>query len=129
MIAFVAALVAAFMSIVHGIILYVALVPGVPVTKIVLVLTALLFVALGLVMPRVKRNPILGVRTAWTLTSDENWARTHRVAGYAMVMGGVAAALATLAGGTSGAVLAVMCVIASGLVPVVYSLLLARRSS
>ena len=39
-----------------------------------------LFVMLGLVMPRVRRNPWVGVRTPWTLASDENWARTHRFA-------------------------------------------------
>jgi uncharacterized membrane protein len=91
-------------------------------------MVAALFVVLGLVLPRVTRNPVLGVRTAWTLTSDENWARTHRVAGYSMVIGGIVAAVAALSGGTSGAVLALMCVFASCLVPVVYSFLLARRS-
>jgi uncharacterized membrane protein len=126
--ALVAALVTVVLCAVHGVVLAVGLGVGVPVTKLVLVLVSGLFVALGLLMPRIRRNPILGVRTAWTLTSDENWARTHRVAGYAMVGGGLAAAIAALAGGTPGAVLAVICVIASGLVPVAYSFLLARRT-
>src|ERR1700753_3223464 len=39
--------------------------------------------ALALVMPRVRRNPVLGIRTPWTLASDENWARTHHFGGYA----------------------------------------------
>lgn len=126
--AFVAALMTAFLSVVHIVLLYVALTPGAPVTRIVLALASLLFVALGLVMPRTRRNPILGIRTAWTLTSDENWARTHRVAGYAMVMGGLAAAIATLADGLPGLVFAVLCILGAAIVPAVYSFLLARRS-
>lgn len=128
--AFVIALVTVVLAIVHGLILYVALVPEtIPMTKIVMVLVGMLFVTLGLVMPRVRRNPLLGVRTAWTLTSDENWARTHRVAGYTMVIGGLVAAVAALAGGASGAVLALVAMVASGVVPVAYSLVLARRST
>lgn len=128
--AFVIAAVVVVLAVVHGLILYVAIVPEtIPMTKVVMFLVALLFVALGLVMPRVRRNPILGVRTAWTLTSDENWARTHRFAGYAMVIGGLVAAIAALVGGASGAVLALLAMIASGIVPVGYSLLLARRST
>lgn len=127
--AFVSALLAAFLSVVHAVVLYVALSPGAPIMRIVLGLTSLVFVALGLVMPRTRRNPVIGIRTAWTLTSDENWARTHRVAGYAMVMGGLAAALATLGGGIPGAVFAVLCILGSAIVPVVYSLVLARRQN
>jgi uncharacterized membrane protein len=126
--AFVACLVAVFLSILHVVVLGVAIDPHFPVTKTALGLVSLLFVALGLVMPRVRRNPILGVRTAWTLTSDENWARTHRVSGYTMVGGGLVAGVATLAGGRTGAAFALACLVMSGLVPVLYSFLLARKS-
>jgi uncharacterized membrane protein len=86
-----------------------------------------MFVAIGLVMPRVKRNPLIGVRTPWTLTSDENWARTQRVGGYAMVASGLAAALFGVALGDAGVVVALAFVLAAAVVPIVYSLVLARR--
>jgi uncharacterized membrane protein len=76
------------------------------------------FVLIGLVMPRVRRNPWIGVRTPWTLTSDENWARTHRFAGYTMTAGGLAAIVATAAGSP---VLTVGAILAGALAPVVYS--------
>jgi uncharacterized membrane protein len=85
------------------------------------------YVALGLVIPRIKRNPVMGIRTPWTLTSDENWARTQRVGGYSMVLGGIVAAVFGVLGGTAGGVVALAAMFVSALVPAGYSLLLARR--
>jgi uncharacterized membrane protein len=82
------------------------------------------WLALGLVMPRLRRNPWMGFRTPWTLSSDENWARTHRVAGIAMTVAGLVAIAAALAGSMATALVAV---IASGLGPLAYSFLLARK--
>jgi uncharacterized membrane protein len=88
------------------------------------VLLGLSFMALGQVLPRVRRNPWVGVRTTWTLTSDENWARTHRFASYAMTVGGFVAMAAGLAG---AAALAIAAIVASVAAPAVYSWVLARR--
>lgn len=121
------ALTAIFMAAVHVLILYVALVPGAGIDKPLFLVMGALWVCIGLVLPRVRRNPVVGIRTPWTLTSDENWARSQRVGGYAMVIGGVAGALAALAGGPSRGALAMACFLGSALVPVVYSVVLARR--
>jgi uncharacterized membrane protein len=128
LVSFVAMLAAVFVAAVQIVLLYAAAVPGTSVMPPVFVLGGGLFVALGLIMPRVRRNPIIGIRTAWTLTSDENWARTHRVAGYSMVAGGVFGTVAGLAGTPVGAGLAIAAWLLGALVPTVYSLVLARRS-
>lgn len=126
-VALVAALTAVFMAAIHVVVLRVAIAPGMSVTKTVLVLAGLLFVAIGLVLPRVKRNPIIGIRTAWTLRSDENWARTQRVGGYSMVAAGLVSAIAGGLGDVTGAILSVVALIVAGIVPVVYSLVIARQ--
>lgn len=126
-VALVASLTAVFMAAVHVVVLRVALGLGVSVTSTVLVLAGILFFAIGLVLPRVKRNPIIGIRTAWTLRSDENWARTQRVGGYSMVLAGLVSVIAGAAFGTAGSVLAVVGLVVAGIVPVVYSLVLARQ--
>ncbi len=51
---------------------------------------------LGNMLPRVRPNFFVGIRTPWTLASDTVWRRTHRVAGKLLVGGGVLS-LATLA--------------------------------
>ena len=88
------------------------------------VMLGALFVVLGLALPRTRRNPVIGVRTAFALASDENWARTQRVAGYAMTLGGV---VALVAGLCAAPAVAVAAIIASALAPMVWSWMLARR--
>lgn len=123
----VAMLTTIFLAAVHVIILYVALTPHVDVTRLVCIVMGLFFIALGLIMPRLRRNPLIGVRTPWTLTSDENWARTHRVAGYSMVGGGTLGILCAMVGGIAGAIAALVCILGSSIVPTVWSLMYARR--
>ena len=48
-----------------------------------------LFIALGNVMPRVKQNYFLGVRTPWALEDAQVWAKTQRIGGYTFVAGGI----------------------------------------
>lgn len=124
----VASMTAVFVAGVHALILYVALVPGTNLIRATHALLGMLWISLGLVLPRVRRNPVLGIRTAWTLTSDENWARTHRVGGYTMTLGGVAGLLVVaLFPGARASAFALTLFLTSALVPVVYSVFLARR--
>jgi len=53
-----------------------------------------LFVLIGVWLPRVEPNWFAGIRTPWTLESDAVWRRTHRVTGRLFVLAG----LATMAG-------------------------------
>jgi uncharacterized membrane protein len=122
------ALVSVFLVAVHVLVLRYAL-TGATVTDAVFVLLGALFVGLGLVLPRVRRNAFIGVRTPWALASEENWARTQRVGGYAMVLSGVAVAIIGAIGGLVATGVALALLIAGGLVPVVYSLLLSRREN
>lgn len=123
----VAVMTTVFVCAVHVVVLYVAIVPHVDVVRIVFALMSIFFVGLGLLMPRLRRNPIMGIRTPWTLTNEENWARTHRVAGYSMVGGGVLGGVTALIGGTVGSLAALLCFLAAGIIPAIWSLLYARR--
>jgi uncharacterized membrane protein len=51
---------------------------------------------LGNVIGKVKRNFWLGVRTPWTLASDQVWYATHRLAAKTMVASGLVALAAAL---------------------------------
>lgn len=123
----VVAIKAVFLSVLHLAVLAFALVPGFSITTTSWLGVGGVYAALGLVLPRVRRNGLVGIRTPWTLASDENWARTHRVAGYAMIAAGLLAAIMGTLGGATGAVLAIVSLLAGAIVPSIYSLLLARR--
>jgi uncharacterized membrane protein len=72
---------------------------------------------------------LVGIRTPWTLSSEEVWIRTHRLGGKLMVAAGLLMLLGALLPIPSG-LLAGICGAAIGVsvvVPVVYSYLLWRR--
>jgi uncharacterized membrane protein len=88
-------------------------------------LLGILFIILGNYMGKVRRNFFVGIRTPWTLASEEVWHRTHRLAGWLFVLAGVVVLAGALAG-WGGYVLLPGAVVAA-LVPVVYSLWLYHR--
>ncbi|MBU7006162.1 SdpI family protein [Phosphitispora fastidiosa] len=49
----------------------------------------LLFIVLGNVMPKLRHNYFVGIRTPWTLANEDNWRKTHRFGGYAFVLAGL----------------------------------------
>lgn len=55
-----------------------------------------LTIALGNYLPRVRPNYTFGIRTPWTLASEDNWRRTHRFAGPVFVAAGAAMLAAAL---------------------------------
>lgn len=42
---------------------------------------ALLFLFIGFMLPKAKRNWFVGIRTPWTLSSDRVWGKTNRLGG------------------------------------------------
>ncbi|HLK39277.1 MAG TPA: SdpI family protein [Polyangiaceae bacterium] len=121
-----AAATAALLTAVHVMGLRAALGPTHRMGHVVWVALGVFFVALGQVLPRTRRNPFVGVRTTWTLTSDENWARTHRVAAYTFTVGGV---MASAAGFFDAPALAMASILAAAVAPALWSWWLARHDA
>lgn len=89
-----------FMVALHALVLLSLLgfpISGFPVHRLVVVLFGLLLVGIGNVLPRIRPNPIIGLHTRRLLTNRTAWARVHRLAGYFLVVLGVAAIGAGLA--------------------------------
>jgi uncharacterized membrane protein len=85
------------------------------------------WIAFAIFLPRVRRNPFVGIRTPWSIVSDENWARTHRFASYTFGVGGLVALIAAAIGGPAAVAVALVVTIVSALVPAAYSWRLAMR--
>jgi uncharacterized membrane protein len=118
-------LVGALLTAMQGLLIHAALQPVPRLSANLWWALGAFFMLLGLLIPRMRRNPWIGVRTPWTLASDENWARTHRFAGYTMTFGGAAAILAAMAGKP---VLGLASILAGALAPAVYSWRIARTA-
>ena len=44
---------------------------------------------MGNYLPKVKQNYYMGIKLPWTYADEENWNRTHRMAGKLWVVGGI----------------------------------------
>ena len=88
------------------------------------ILLGLVFVAIGNYMPKCKQNYTIGIKIPWTLASEENWNRTHRLAGWVWVGGGV---LMLLSGFLGIFWLTLVPVIIMVAVPLIYSYILHKK--
>lgn len=52
-------------------------------------LFGILFIVIGNYMPKVKQNRTFGIKILWTINNEENWNKTHRMAGKLWVAGGL----------------------------------------
>ena len=91
------------------------------------VLLVLIFVIMGNYMPKLKVNHTVGIRLPWTLQSEDNWQKTHRLAGKLWVLGGL---ILLLESGIQFAVPYVMgiVILTIVLIPILYSYQLSRKN-
>lgn len=91
------------------------------------VAVSVLFILLGNVMGRFRHNYFVGIRTPWTLASEEVWRKTHRLAGPVWVLGGLINLALTLFAGRFMVAGTLFVVTIMALLPCVYSYLVFRR--
>ena len=61
----------------------------VSVESIMPVFMGILFFVLGFILPKCKQNYTIGIKLPWTLHDEENWNKTHKLAGKLWVYGGI----------------------------------------
>lgn len=62
---------------------------NVPLMVVLPIVVGATFVVIGNYLGKLRKNFFVGIRTPWTLASDEVWARTHRVSGWLFVLAGL----------------------------------------
>ena len=72
-----------------------ALDDSVNTTGIAMLAVGSLFIVIGNYMPKMKQSYTIGIKIPWTLDSEENWNRTHRLAGYMFMLGGMLIIIST----------------------------------
>lgn len=97
---------------------------GIRVETLLPLLVGVLFIAIGNYLPKCRQNYTMGIKTPWTLNSEENWTRTHRLGGYSFTIGGLVFLLCALPGLWW---LMLPAILLSAIVPMVYSYLLYRK--
>lgn len=94
------------------------------VTTIFMSLMGVLNIVMGNMMPKLRHNYTVGIRTSWTLADPENWYHTHRVGGWAWVITGIIMLAASL---WMSICLLLVLLAAATAVPVVYSFVYYKR--
>lgn len=84
-----------------------------------------LFIIIGNYLPKCKQSYTMGIKLPWTLDDEENWNKTHRMAGFLWVIGGIIV-MATAFLGAFWLFFVVL--IPMVIVPTVYSYLLYKKS-
>ena len=86
----------------------------------------LLFIFIGFMIRKAKRNYFIGIRTPWTLSNDKVWDETHKLGGKLFIAAGVVTLLGAFFPGQAF-ILLMVSIFGAALVPVVYSYLLWRK--
>jgi len=84
----------------------------------------LLFILIGFMIRKAKRNFFIGIRTPWTLSSDKVWDETHRVGSILFIASGVLALTGVFFGGATAFLLILIPLMVSTIFLVVYSYVL-----
>ncbi len=88
-----------------------------------------LFILIGYMLRKAKRNFFIGIRTPWTLSSDVVWDKTHQLGSILFMASGALAFVGGFFGGTVAFWLMFVPLIGSTLTLVVYSYALYRRDT
>jgi len=90
-------------------------------------LIAILFTIIGNMMPKFKHNYFIGIKTPWTLASEEVWFATHRMGGKLWFYGGLAMiVLSFISGPVSGGIYFSV-ILGTSLIMFIYSYLVFRK--
>lgn len=104
--------------------LLIALGTPILVGPLVSCLVGVLFILLGNYLPKCRQNYTVGIKLPWTLHDEDNWDKTHRMAGWLWILGGAAFILSGFLGrGWLHIAIVIVLVIA----PVAYSFALYLR--
>lgn len=116
-----------FLAVLYMVTLLVALGYPLKVDFIVKALVAVLFLLIGNYMGKFQHNYFVGIKTPWTLASEEVWRQTHRLAGPIWVTGGVFGLILSFFQTPLAGILTFTVYILIALIPVVYSYFAFRK--
>jgi uncharacterized membrane protein len=121
-------LIVGFMIYVHSLTLAWSLgYQGFKMSTAMLPFMGLLFIVIGFMLRKAKRNFFIGIRTPWTLSSDLVWDETHRLGAILFMVSGALAVIGGFFGGMVAFWLLFVPLIGSTLFLLGYSYVLYRR--
>jgi len=123
-------LIVAFMLYIHGLTLAWSLgYTNFKMSTSMLPAMGLLFIFIGFMLRKAKRNFFIGIRTPWTLSSDTVWDKTHQLGAILFILSGVIALIGSFFGGITAFWLVFVPLMGSAIFLVIYSYALYRAET
>lgn len=97
-------------------------------TYALLPIVGFLFIGIGYMIGRAKRNFFIGIRTPWTLSSETVWDETHKLGAKMFMIAGVVTIISAFLG-EAGIWLLMAALLAAAFVPIIYSYILWQREN
>lgn len=86
----------------------------------------IIFLFVGNYLPKCKQSYTVGIKTPWALHDEENWNKTHRLAGFLWIIGGILIIICSLFFSTMVNPFFVI-ILAMTVIPYVYSYLIYKK--
>ena len=106
--------------------LFIALGAEIDITLYMPTFVGLIFIIVGNYLPKTKQNYTLGIKLPWTFNSEENWNKTHRLAGYVWFIGGICIILSSWLS-VHRFIISIVILLVLVTVPTVYSYILYKK--
>ena len=91
------------------------------IDRLAMLLLGIVFTIIGNYLPKCRQNDTIGIKIVWTLSDEENWNATHRLAGKLWTAGGLLMLLTAFLPGNRHIYAAPLLLGVMVLVPVAYS--------
>lgn len=120
-----------FLLMMTAIVIYEAFFPNtISIAMFVLAAVGVLFMFLGNMLPKIKSNFYMGIRTPWTISDSDVWFKTNRLAGFLMFISGIIIFIsAFVLNNIAAFIVTMLCVAISCLIPTVMSYLWYRNKN
>jgi uncharacterized membrane protein len=89
----------------------------------------LLFIFIGFMLRKAKRNFFIGIRTPWTLSSDRVWDKTHQIGSTLFMLAGALAVIGSFFGGVTAFWMLMVPIFGSTIFLVIYSYVLYKQET
>jgi len=106
--------------------LLIALSIKIAIETIIPLAVAILFLIIGNYLPKSKQNYTIGIRIPWTLASEDNWNKTHRLAGWVWTIGSLILII-TIIVGLPALIIFIVIISLMSIIPIVYSYIYYQR--
>ena len=118
--------ISSFLTLVHIQVLAINLGSEIDLGRNIPLMIGFLFILIGKVMQKIKRNFFIGIRTPWTISSDIVWEKTHKIGSNLFILSGAVTLIASATGFYPFEILMIT-IITTAIISIVYSFLEYRK--